>query len=181
MLQFQTEVINQWRWSNKFWHNPRHCWPIHLLLSRLFTQPLNFCDGLCAKSSILVLMICCKNTRCAFWMSAVMTKTRSQGRQVIRETLSSLFSHIHVSVKYSAFKSFIFTSLVVCRPCECDPSGSVGDCASLDGRCHCKPNVEGHSCDRCVISVHICAHITSTVVTEATVEVLHNRTTCGKY
>ena len=41
-------------------------------------------------------------------------------------------------------------SLVFCRPCECDPSGTVDHCSPLDGRCLCKTNVEGHSCDRCV-------------------------------
>lgn len=46
------------------------------------------------------------------------------------------------------------------RPCECDPSGSVGDCSPSDGGCHCKASVEGQSCSRSVkpllgISVHI--------------------------
>lgn len=49
-----------------------------------------------------------------------------------------------------------------CRPCECDPDGSVDDCSSLDGRCYCKPSVEGQSCDRCVIRLSLtsrmCAH-----------------------
>ncbi|CAM9237898.1 unnamed protein product, partial [Lampetra planeri] len=36
-----------------------------------------------------------------------------------------------------------------CRTCDCDTSGSVGDCSPLDGCCHCKPNVEGQRCDRC--------------------------------
>ncbi|CAB1446978.1 unnamed protein product [Pleuronectes platessa] len=34
-------------------------------------------------------------------------------------------------------------------PCECNPSGTVDVCSPLDGRCHCRSNVEGTSCDRC--------------------------------
>ncbi|XP_049593242.1 laminin subunit gamma-3 [Syngnathus scovelli] len=36
-----------------------------------------------------------------------------------------------------------------CRPCECAPAGSAGDCAPLDGACRCKANVEGGGCGRC--------------------------------
>lgn len=36
------------------------------------------------------------------------------------------------------------------RPCECEASGSVGDCSPLDGRCYCRTNVEGQSCSRWV-------------------------------
>ncbi|MED6235877.1 hypothetical protein ATANTOWER_001470, partial [Ataeniobius toweri] len=36
-----------------------------------------------------------------------------------------------------------------CRPCECNPSGSLDHCSSLDGHCYCKLNVEGQSCNRC--------------------------------
>lgn len=52
-------------------------------------------------------------------------------------------------------------SHVLRRPCECDPSGSVGDCSPSDGECHCKANVEGQSCSRFV--KHCwgnCAHFT---------------------
>lgn len=44
------------------------------------------------------------------------------------------------------------TLTVTClaRPCECDPSGSVGDCSPSDGGCDCKANVEGQSCGRFV-------------------------------
>lgn len=88
------------------------------------------------------------------------------------------FSHMHV-------KPFISISLVVCRTCECDPSGSVGDCSPLDGRCHCKDNVEGQSCGRwgLLFMSHICTHtnlykqaiknnFTWPVVTKATVFVV---------
>lgn len=47
----------------------------------------------------------------------------------------------------------------VCRPCDCDPHGSLdeGICDSitdpvntlLAGSCHCKTNVEGRRCDQC--------------------------------
>ncbi|XP_044764891.1 laminin subunit beta-1 isoform X1 [Coccinella septempunctata] len=47
----------------------------------------------------------------------------------------------------------------VCRPCDCDPDGSLdgGICDSVTdeannlvaGRCHCKKNVEGRRCDTC--------------------------------
>nr|XP_023021103.1 laminin subunit beta-1 isoform X2 [Leptinotarsa decemlineata] len=47
----------------------------------------------------------------------------------------------------------------VCRPCDCDPSGSLdgGICDSVSdpvnnlvaGSCHCKTNVEGRRCDYC--------------------------------
>ncbi|KAG5893086.1 hypothetical protein JTB14_029481 [Gonioctena quinquepunctata] len=47
----------------------------------------------------------------------------------------------------------------VCRPCDCDPSGSLdgGICDSITdpvnslaaGSCHCKTNVEGRRCDSC--------------------------------
>lgn len=47
-------------------------------------------------------------------------------------------------------------SLVACRPCECDPGGTVDHCSPLDGRCLCKTNVEGHGCDRCVCTVVAC-------------------------
>ncbi|XP_077478681.1 laminin subunit gamma-3 [Stigmatopora argus] len=36
-----------------------------------------------------------------------------------------------------------------CRPCECAPGGSVGDCSPLDGSCRCKDNAEGGRCNRC--------------------------------
>ncbi|XP_077442006.1 laminin subunit gamma-3 isoform X1 [Vanacampus margaritifer] len=36
-----------------------------------------------------------------------------------------------------------------CRPCECVPGGSVGDCSPLDGACRCKANAEGGGCGRC--------------------------------
>ncbi|EDW63810.1 laminin subunit beta-1 [Drosophila virilis] len=47
----------------------------------------------------------------------------------------------------------------VCKPCDCDPDGSLdeGICDSVNdpengieaGACHCKPNVKGRRCDRC--------------------------------
>ncbi|XP_060515754.1 laminin subunit beta-1 isoform X2 [Cylas formicarius] len=47
----------------------------------------------------------------------------------------------------------------VCRPCDCDPHGSLDEaiCDSVTdplnnlvaGSCHCKENVEGRRCDRC--------------------------------
>ncbi|KAL1492725.1 hypothetical protein ABEB36_010939 [Hypothenemus hampei] len=47
----------------------------------------------------------------------------------------------------------------VCRPCDCDPHGSLDDgiCDSITdpgnslvaGSCHCKTNVEGRRCDQC--------------------------------
>lgn len=46
-----------------------------------------------------------------------------------------------------------------CKPCDCDPAGSMedGSCDSVTdpeyeqvaGRCQCKPNVEGKRCDTC--------------------------------
>ncbi|GAB0198623.1 laminin subunit gamma-3 [Grus japonensis] len=36
-----------------------------------------------------------------------------------------------------------------CRPCACDPVGSVGTCNPNTGHCTCKERVEGHLCDRC--------------------------------
>ena len=48
----------------------------------------------------------------------------------------------------------------VCVPCDCDPRGSLEDgiCDSSDepqtgavaGKCHCKLNVEGRRCDKCI-------------------------------
>ncbi|KAF6776272.1 hypothetical protein AHF37_04440 [Paragonimus kellicotti] len=40
----------------------------------------------------------------------------------------------------------------VCKPCSCDPIGTMdghADCAST-GQCKCKPGVGGHRCDRCL-------------------------------
>ncbi|KAF5398856.1 Laminin subunit gamma-1 [Paragonimus heterotremus] len=40
----------------------------------------------------------------------------------------------------------------VCKPCACDPIGTLdghADCAST-GQCKCKPGVGGHRCDRCL-------------------------------
>ncbi|XP_009997287.1 PREDICTED: laminin subunit gamma-3 [Chaetura pelagica] len=36
-----------------------------------------------------------------------------------------------------------------CRPCTCDPAGSVGTCDPNTGHCTCKERVEGHLCNRC--------------------------------
>ncbi|KFO99072.1 Laminin subunit gamma-3, partial [Calypte anna] len=36
-----------------------------------------------------------------------------------------------------------------CRPCTCDPMGSVGTCDPNTGHCTCKERVEGHLCNRC--------------------------------
>ncbi|OXB69100.1 hypothetical protein ASZ78_009576 [Callipepla squamata] len=36
-----------------------------------------------------------------------------------------------------------------CRPCDCDPAGSVGSCDPNTGHCTCKERVEGHLCNRC--------------------------------
>lgn len=185
----------------------------------------------CVLSSISVLMICNKNTCCAFWMSVRMTQTHCQGQlrcfgcpgrfkppdkypccwrvleqdtpPVCRVAVAELTicdvevgggaceqrislcitltcpclryswffshyntpchprhththtpSHILLLTKCTGSRSSIFTShILFCRPCECDPSGSVDHCSPLDGRCHCKPNVEGQACDRCVISL----------------------------
>ncbi|CAG2106617.1 unnamed protein product, partial [Medioppia subpectinata] len=48
----------------------------------------------------------------------------------------------------------------VCQPCDCDPRGSLDDAlcdehtdigSSLEaGKCHCKRNVEGRRCDKCL-------------------------------
>ena len=41
-----------------------------------------------------------------------------------------------------------------CRPCECDPVGSVdwpASCDPFDGTCRCKAYVEGKNCDRLVL------------------------------
>ncbi|XP_056149920.1 laminin subunit gamma-1 [Lampris incognitus] len=35
------------------------------------------------------------------------------------------------------------------RPCSCNPSGSTQECDVQTGKCQCKDNVEGFSCDRC--------------------------------
>ncbi|KAJ7407545.1 Laminin subunit gamma-3 [Pitangus sulphuratus] len=36
-----------------------------------------------------------------------------------------------------------------CRPCICDPAGSVGTCDPNTGHCTCKERVEGHLCNKC--------------------------------
>lgn len=75
-------------------------------------------------------------------------------------------SHVHMTVKCSGYKSVVFTSpLCLYRPCECNPSGTVDLCSPLDGRCHCKPNVEGQSCDRWVTSLSLWSRTACTYVT----------------
>ncbi|XP_076156222.1 usherin [Alosa pseudoharengus] len=43
------------------------------------------------------------------------------------------------------------SSLGECRPCACDPAGTVqgGTCHAATGQCACKANVEGRRCDTC--------------------------------
>ncbi|XP_061099731.1 laminin subunit gamma-2 [Conger conger] len=36
-----------------------------------------------------------------------------------------------------------------CLPCDCSPTGAVGDECDSQGRCRCKPGVQGEKCDRC--------------------------------
>ncbi|XP_059144333.1 laminin subunit alpha-like [Physella acuta] len=36
-----------------------------------------------------------------------------------------------------------------CRPCECDPKISTGECEEGSGRCLCRPEYAGLACDRC--------------------------------
>lgn len=49
--------------------------------------------------------------------------------------------------QYSPGTQSLLTSPLF-RPCECEASGSVAHCSPLDGRCHCRTNVEGQSCSR---------------------------------
>lgn len=53
---------------------------------------------------------------------------------------------------------FISVYVHVCsnRLCECDDRGSVGVCSAEDGRCYCKTNVEGQSCNRWPSIPHPC-------------------------
>lgn len=36
-----------------------------------------------------------------------------------------------------------------CIPCECNPFGTVGVCASIGGACTCKPGFVGRKCSEC--------------------------------
>ncbi|KAG8014177.1 Laminin subunit alpha-3 [Nibea albiflora] len=39
-----------------------------------------------------------------------------------------------------------------CIECQCDVKGTlsgVGECEQKSGKCHCKPNADGHACDTC--------------------------------
>lgn len=85
------------------------------------------------------------------WTSAVLK---------VRKPTSGMSSHqivlISVFPAHFLFLLLFYTCvlnyfLFFCRPCECDLSGSVGDCSALDGRCYCKQNVEGQNCNRLVI------------------------------
>lgn len=78
----------------------------------------------------------------------------------IRDVFTSNCPHLSVSCPFSFSASLLYIRakcsrlnyfLFFCRPCECDLSGSVGDCSALDGRCYCKQNVEGQNCNRLVI------------------------------
>lgn len=38
-----------------------------------------------------------------------------------------------------------------CIPCECNPIGTIGSCASIGGACTCKPGFVGKKCSECAI------------------------------
>lgn len=38
-----------------------------------------------------------------------------------------------------------------CVPCECNPSGSIGSCATIGGACTCKEGYTGPKCGECAV------------------------------
>ena len=110
------------------------------------------CWSVLEQDTLLVAEKCfvASKLRIFLWKSVKSTHQNVLVFKMLGSCLSA--AHTQMSVKCRGYKSAIFTSPSVCRPCECNPSGTVDVCSPLDGRCHCKSNVEGGSCDRCVIS-----------------------------
>lgn len=38
-----------------------------------------------------------------------------------------------------------------CIPCECNPIGTIGTCATIGGACTCKPGFVGKKCSECAV------------------------------
>lgn len=36
-----------------------------------------------------------------------------------------------------------------CKPCNCDPNGSIGRGCDANGQCRCRPGIIGRDCSQC--------------------------------